>query len=208
MFRPELNQIYEPPVERGDTTTVVWCHGGGSQPESLAVLAPYFRDCRFILPTGPIASFQGGYDWVRLLDSPELTLDGDLLMQHVQEFGHWLHELKLVSQGAVVLGGLSQGAIFAGVVALHAPSLINGLFVLSGFVPQPAASVSLQGLPVFVAHGDADPLIRPQIAADAANLFLSLGAAVEQHFYSMGHDMDDQELADLTAWISRFRQQA
>ncbi len=208
MFRPELNQIYEPTDERGGTTTVVWCHGGGSQPESLAVLAPYFRDCRFILPTGPIASENGGYDWVRLLDSTELTLDGDLLMQHVQEFGHWLHELKLVSQEAVILGGLSQGAIFAGVVALHAPSLIDGLFVLSGFVPRPAASVSLQGLPVFVAHGDADPLIPPQLAADTANLFLSLGAAVDQHFYSMGHDLNDQELADLTAWISRFRQQA
>ena len=208
MFQPEWNQIYEPTDERGGTTTVVWCHGGGSQPESLAVLAPYFSDCRFILPTGPIASVNGGYDWVRLLDSTELTVDGDLLMQHVQEFRHWLHELKLVSQGAVVLGGLSQGAIFAGVVALNVPSLIDGLFVLSGFVRRPAASVSLQGLRVFVAHGDADPLIRPQLAADTANLFLSLGAAVDRHFYSMGHDLNDQELADLTAWISRFRQPA
>lgn len=119
MFQPELNQIYEPAVERGDTTTVVWCHGEGNQPESLAVLAPYFCDCRFILPTGPNSSVNGGYDWVRLLDSTDLTVDGDLLMQHVQEFRHWLHELKLVSQGAVVLGGLSQGAIFAGVVALN-----------------------------------------------------------------------------------------
>ncbi len=208
MFRPELNQIYEPTVERGDTTTVVWCHGGGSQPESAAVLAPYFRNCRFILPTGAIASVNGGYDWVRLLDSTELTLDDNLLMQHVQGFGQWLHELKLVSPGALVLGGLSQGAIFAGVVALHAPRLMDGLFVLSGFVPRSAASVSLQGLPVFVAHGDADPLIPPQLAADTANLFLSLGAAVDHHVYSMGHDLDDQEVADLTAWISRFRQQA
>lgn len=171
-------------------------------------LAPSFRDCRFILPTGPISSLQGGYDWVRLLDSTDLTVDGDLLMQHVQQFRHWLHELKLVSQGAIVLGGLSQGAIFAGVVALNAPGLIDGLFVLSGFVPQPAESVSLRGLSVFVAHGDADPLIRPQLAADTANLFLSLGAAVDPHSYSMGHELTDQELADLAVWINRFSQQA
>ncbi len=208
MFRPEWNQIYEPTAERGNTTTVVWCHGGGSQPESLAVLAPYFRDCRFVLPTGPISARQGGYDWVRLLDSTDLTVDGELLMQHVQEFRHWLHELQLVSPGALVLGGLSQGAIFAGGVALNAPGLIDGLFVLAGFVPQPAESVSLQGLRVFIAHGDADPLIRPQIAADTANLLLSLGAAVDPHFYSMGHELHDQELADLTAWINRFSEQA
>ena len=206
MFQPELNHIDEPTIKRDDFTTVVWCHGGGSHPESLAVLAPFFSDCRFILPTGPIASPQGGYDWVRLLGATDLTVDDDLVLRHVQEFQHWLHELKLGSQGSVILGGLSQGAIFAGCVALNGSLQIDGLFVLSGFVPRSAASVSLKGLPVFIAHGDADPVIGPQRAVDTANLFLSLGAAVEQHSYPMGHELHDQELVDLLAWIKGINQ--
>jgi len=59
---------------------------------------------------------------------------------------------------------------------------------------------------VFVVHGDADPLLHPQ-RGDAANLFMSLGADVEPHYYSMGNELNDQELADLTAWINRFSQQ-
>lgn len=82
---------------------------------------------------------------------------------------------KIGFPGGVVLGGMSQGAIFAGVVVLNELSLIDGHFVLSGFVPPPAESVSQ--------------------VIDTANLFLSLGAAMDLHFY-MGND---QELLDLRA---------
>lgn len=50
MFQPELMNIYEPAEDRRDTATVIWCHGGGSQPQPLAVLAPTFSDRRFVLP--------------------------------------------------------------------------------------------------------------------------------------------------------------
>lgn len=199
LVRPELTRIYKPELERSETTTIVWCHGGQSHPDSMAPLAPYFREYRLVLPTAPLPA-ANGYDWVKLF-GPNLMLESEGL-EVIHEVREWIRALRREFPGTLVLGGLSQGAVFAGMVAVESSDLVDGLFVLSGFVPTaPPQQASLQALPVFVGYGTQDTLIPVERVNNTIAMLMRSGATVESHSYPMGHELDDQEIADLVTWI-------
>jgi phospholipase/carboxylesterase len=69
----------------------------------------------------------------------------------------------------VVLVGFSGGAAFAGGLVLDDPGRYTGVAILSGTLPfdagVPTTPDRFAGLPVFVAHGDADTVIPADLLA-------------------------------------------
>jgi phospholipase/carboxylesterase len=117
-----------------------------------------------------------------------------------------LLEERGIGWGSTLLGGFSQGAVMAYALGLSdGRPRPAGILALSGFIPtvegwspspQPA-----NGLPVFLSHGTADPIIPVEFARQAREALESLGAELEYRETPMGHAIDPRMLEELRAWV-------
>lgn len=108
----------------------------------------------------------------------------------------------------IVLAGFSQGGALALHAALREPRQLAGVLALSAFLPLADSlaaekSAANAGIPVFMAHGDADPVIPLEMALHGRRLLEAQGYAVEWHRYPAGHAVCGEEIGDIAAWLSR-----
>ncbi|KAJ6627952.1 lysophospholipase I [Mycena sp. CBHHK59/15] len=131
---------------------------------------------------------------------------------------------KLVESGVdpsrIVLGGLSQGAAISLLTGLTIAKKLAGLFVLSGRLPlrnklKTMVSPHASSIPVFWAHGKADPLVKYQLGRVSADFLMTeigLPAAsfpgapegLDFHTYeTLAHSVCEDELSDLGSWLAK-----
>ena len=111
----------------------------------------------------------------------------------------------------IVLAGFSQGgAIVLNAGVRHAAPLA-GIVALSTYLPlaetlTDEASPANRATPIFMAHGDMDPVIA-LARADASRQYLEhAGYALHWRRYRMQHAVCAEEIADLSAWFEdRFK---
>ena len=65
------------------------------------------------------------------------------------------------------------------------------------------ANPANRGVPIFMAHGSADPMIAFARATASRDLLQQQGHAPEWHEYRMPHSVCPQEIADIGAWLRR-----
>src|SRR4051794_6845536 len=158
---------------------VVLLHGRGSNEADIIGLAAH-------LPVGPSyaavrapISEGGGYAWFanRGIGRPV----AESLAETMAWFGDWLDDMA-PSGRPVVLVGFSGGAAFAGGLLLSEPQRYAGAAVLHGTLPfdagVPVIPDRLAGVPVFVAHGDADTVIPRELLDRTWNYLLGDSGAV------------------------------
>ena len=111
-----------------------------------------------------------------------------------------------VPASRIVLAGFSQG----GAIALHAglrhAQRLAGIMALSTYLPLQStlaaeASAANRDVPVFMAHGLADPVVVPLRATASRDLLRGAGYAVQWHEYPMPHAVCAEEIADIGAWL-------
>ena len=106
----------------------------------------------------------------------------------------------------IVLAGFSQGCAMTFMAGLRHPERLAGLLGMSGYLPLAGAltaerSAENAGLPIFQAHGRADPVIALDRAIASRDALLALGYPVEWHEYPMPHSVCPQEIADMNRWL-------
>jgi phospholipase/carboxylesterase len=115
-----------------------------------------------------------------------------------------------VSDGApgdrVVLAGFSQGACLALEYALRRPGRLRGLVGFTGCrvggASRAAAASPLNGLPVYLSCGDADPWIPLDAFFEAAQDVAQAGAALRlEVFPGRAHEVLDAEIAALDTML-------
>ncbi|SIS08070.1 alpha/beta hydrolase [Natronorubrum thiooxidans] len=99
-----------------------------------------------------------------------------------------------------VIGGFSQGACVAAEFVRRTPTRYGGLAVLSGVLPGSdddlEATVidgSLEGTPMLVGYGAADPHVDPERVAETVRVFERADATVDERCYPVGHEVTDDE---------------
>ncbi len=109
--------------------------------------------------------------------------------------------------GKVVLGGFSQGAMLSLDVALRTTHPLAGLVLMSGthiaadeWAPRLEAR---QGLPVFMSHGTADPLLRFAVAEGLRDTLVASGIPVEWVSFRGGHGIPPEVLDKVGAFLGR-----
>ncbi len=90
----------------------------------------------------------------------------------------------------IVLGGFSQGGAMSIFAGLTAPVKLAGIVALSAYlllsvkfkdlVPKPEFN---KETPIFMAHGDEDPLIRPDLGKMSHDTLVGLGYNVTRRVY-------------------------
>lgn len=201
------------PAPRPDSNVaplLILLHGYGSNEDDLIGLAPYL-DPRLSLisvraphPLGP-----GSYAWFPITWNDDgVAADLRHAVREVERLFAFIGEAQTAyhaDASQTMLLGFSQGATMAAGVLLRRPELVAGGALLSGFASADMAApgVSLRDKPVLITHGALDPVVPVHMGRAMRDLFTALGAPVEYHEYPIGHQLSEESLADLDAWLSR-----
>ena len=187
-----------------DAPLVVLFHGRGSDEADIIGLADH-------LPKGPTyaavrapISEGGGYAWFanRGIGRPI----AESLTETMAWFRTWLDQVAPAGR-PVVLVGFSGGAAFAGGLILEDPSRYTGAAILFGTLPfdagVPTTPARLAGLPVLVAHGDADMVI-PRDLLDRTWSYLhdDAGSVTTGVRDPGGHGLSPAVVARLHRWLA------
>lgn len=182
---------------------VVLLHGRGSNERDILGLADR-------LPAGPAYAAVrapiaegGGYAWFANRGTGRPVAES--LSATMAWFRTWLDAVAPEGR-PVVLVGFSGGAAFAGGLLLSDPQRFAGTAILYGTLPfdagVPVTPARLSGVPVFVAHGDQDRVIPPELLQRTWQYLLTDSAA---RTYARrdpgGHGITGQTLAELSDWI-------
>jgi phospholipase/carboxylesterase len=184
---------------------VVLLHGRGTDERTIIGLADH-------LPTGPAyvalrapIAEGGGYAWFanRGLGRPI----AESLDATIRWFRGWLDDVAGPDR-QVLLIGFSGGAAAAGGLLLADPDRFAGTAILYGTVPFDAGLDTgpgrLAGAPVFVAQGENDTVMPPELMDRTwAYLHGDSGAAVTGHRDATGHQLSMGAVTALNAWVTQ-----
>ena len=198
--------------------SIIWMHGLGADGNDFAPLADEIDlpvAVRYIFPHAPMmpVSINGGYvmrAWYDISDAAIRREDesGVRASQRLVEDLLAREKSRGIGAGRIVLAGFSQGGAIALQAGLRHGERLAGIMALSTYVPladqlAAEANPANRGVPIFMAHGTADPMIAFDRAKASRDLLLQLGYAVEWHEYRMQHAVCPQEIAAIGAWLRR-----
>ena len=215
-------------VAGGDPTaqpvaSIVVLHGLGADGSDLVPIAQELDlsavgPVRFVFPSAPVrpVTINGGYDmraWydihppsanpavARREDGAGLRASQGIVQQLLDR-----EAARGVPPERTVLMGFSQGCAMTLLSGLRAPQRLAGLVALSGYLPLAEhtaveRSPANQNTPIFLAHGEHDPVVAVERGVAARDTLQALGYRVEWFTYAMEHSVCPQEIADLNGWL-------
>lgn len=204
--------VFYPGMTKTNYPTIVALHGRGTDEYDLLPLIESLKltDVLLVVPRAPLlfnpSGFNGGYAWYEF--GEEGMPDPVTFQASLDVLRRFLGEMKAaypVDPQRLVLLGFSQGTVMAYAIGLLDPSTIGGIVALSGYVPHrsglPLKLQDLNGLRVFISHGAWDEIIPVDFGRESAQLLKTAGAEVLYREYLMGHEVREETIRDLSAWI-------
>jgi phospholipase/carboxylesterase len=189
----------ERPAAREPAGALVFLHGYGGKRDFLPLLDALDPDRRFhgYLPRGPLDLGEGQAQWIEL-NAPWRA------PEQLAPTWAWLDSLPF-ARGRTVLGGFSQGAAVACLLALAAghprPA---ALLCLGGSLPLHCVDLDLE--PPFprvaIAHGSDDDAVPVASARNTRKVLESVGADVLYLETAIGHEPDPAVIPDLRAFLA------
>ncbi len=206
--------------------TVLWLHGLGADGNDFSPIVPElvrpdWPALRFVFPHAPMRAItinngmrmRAWYD-IRNFGADELAggerADSAGVLESVAQV-----EALIAREGErgvppqrLILAGFSQGGAVALACGLRRETPLAGLVGLSTYLPMapqaasdmpPGASVQ----PLFMAHGDHDPVVPFAAGERSAKLLRGLGFSVDWHHYPMQHAVCPDEIRDIGDWMGR-----
>ena len=199
--------------------SIIWLHGLGADGNDFApivpeLVAPHWPALRFVFPHAPVrpVTVNGGmpmrawYDIAGTAIADKQDAEGirasiadvDALIAREVERG--------VPASRIVLAGFSQGGAIALAGGLRHAESLAGIVGLSTYLPlyEPLAAERNgcnADVPIFQAHGSADPVVPPALGRLSRDGLAALGYRVDWHEYPMAHQVCAEEIADLRNWL-------
>lgn len=195
----------------GPPPLLLLLHGLRSHEGDLIGLAPYL-DGRFCIVSAraPLALGPGMYAWFDVQLDPDAPVikpeqaesSREILIRFIGE----LADAYGTDPRQVYLLGFSQGAIISLSVLLTRPDLLAGVVAMSGRIlpevlPRMAPSEAMRGIPVMVVHGIADPVLPVHHGRAIRDRLSALPVDLTYREYMMGHQVSEESLADVAAWL-------
>jgi phospholipase/carboxylesterase len=178
---------------------VVLCHGYGADGNDLIglaqPLAQLLPGAAFVAPNAPQPCPGARFQWFPITQlDPQLMHQGVVgAMPLLEEFVSGELQRLALTADRLALIGFSQGTMMAlhlGLTRLKPAAIVGFSGVLTGAPPKGEAP------PVFLAHGEADPLIPPEALFLTAAALGANGVRVQWHLSpGLGHGIDDTGLA-------------
>lgn len=219
MTQPLLDAVIIGPSDA--QYSVIWLHGLGADGHDFEPVVPEldFKNrplTRFIFPHAPArpVTLNQGYVMPAWFDIVAIDAESEqdevgirataeritTLIQREQEQG--------VRPEHIVLAGFSQGGAIALHLGLRYPQRLAGIMALSTFLPladklAKERSEANRDTPIYMAHGQYDPIVPLELAKLSQHQLQELGYGVAWHLYPMEHGVCPVEIADISAWFDR-----
>jgi phospholipase/carboxylesterase len=210
-------------VETGakPNAAVIWLHGLGAdghdfEPVVPELVRPGERAWRFVFPNAPVrpVTINGGMPmraWYDLKGLDRLAAEDTAGFRATDAQVRQLiarEEERGIAANRIVLAGFSQGGAVSLYTAPRFPEKLAGVMALSCYLPaesslgaerQPANDAT----PIFMAHGQGDPVLPLTLGVQSRNSLKALGYSVEWHEYPMPHSVCAAEIADIRQFLFR-----
>ena len=203
------------------TASVIWLHGLGADGNDFVPVVdelglPPQLAVRFIFPHAPMqpVTINSGFimrAWYDVFNQDMSFREDEAgVRRSQQEIEKLITKEKGRGIGAsrIVLAGFSQGGAIALQTGLRYPERLAGIMALSSYLPLSStlaaeASAANRDVPIFMAHGAADPLIPLPLASLSRQQLEQHGYQVEWHQYLMPHSVCQEEIQDIGRWLAR-----
>lgn len=203
------------------TAAVIWMHGLGDDGRGWSDVVPMLGippelGVRFIFPHAPVMPvtinngmrMRAWYD-VRQADlSERADLDGVRRSQALIAALLAREAARGIPAARMVLAGFSQGGAIALYAGLRYPERLAGIVGLSTYLVASAstaaeASAANRDLPIFMAHGTHDPVVRLPWAEHSRDVLRAAGWHVEWHTWPMEHSAAQEEIVAVGRFLTR-----
>lgn len=194
---------------------IIWLHGLGASGHDFVPMAHALRmpEVRFVFPHAPerhvTINNARMRAWFDIKSLQALEPEDTQGMDESRELIRNLIENEL-QQGftldQIALGGFSQGGVMTLFTGLSYEKPLASLMALSCYLPQSGRFdewrvPANQNTPIFLAHGQFDPVLPFQLAQHGHHLLQNAEYKVAWHAYPMGHQVCDEEIAHLRNYI-------
>ena len=206
---------------RDPTGAVIWLHGLGADGHDFEPIVPELtrageRALRFVFPHAPIrpVTLNGGYAmraWYDIIALDRRASEDENGIRDSQAAIAAMIErenARGIASERIVLAGFSQGGAIAIFAGTRCPQKLAGIMGLSCYLLLGPSLMSErlainQSTPMFLAHGNQDPVVAPLLGEHARHALQAAGYPVEWHTYDMPHAVCPQEIVDIAAWLRR-----
>jgi phospholipase/carboxylesterase len=200
---------------------VIWLHGLGADGNDFVPIVgemglPASLPIRFVFPHAPVrpVTLNNGFRMRAWYDLSAGDITNRADVAGVRESQAHIEALlarekaRGVDARRIVLAGFSQG----GVIALHTgvrhAQRLAGIVALSTYVVMPdrladEGSAANRDVPIFMAHGTSDPMVRLEWGEAGRRALVAAGYAVEWHTYPMPHSVIWEEIEAVSTFLVR-----
>jgi phospholipase/carboxylesterase len=201
--------------------SIVWLHGLGADGNDFApivpeLIRPGWPQLRFVFPHAPVravtinngARMRAWYD-IRNFDFDQRADEAGVRESISQVETLIAREAERgVPPERIILAGFSQGGAIALAAGLRREAALGGILALSTYLPMAsttAAEATRAGLatPVFMAHGQLDPVVPQTLGERSRDALRALGMHIDWHSYAMPHSVCAEEIRDVGDWLQR-----
>jgi phospholipase/carboxylesterase len=206
--------------------SIIWLHGLGADGEDFVPIAEEMQlpvPVRYIFPHAPLrpVTINGGYvmpAWYDILisaGSAEISASigkqedaaGIRATQGEIERLIGQERQRGIASENIFLAGFSQGGAVVLYTGLRHKEKLGGIVALSTYMPllqtlQQEAEASARSVPIFMAHGQTDPVIPYAFGESSAKELLRQGYELEWHSYDMPHAVCPDEIRDIESWLT------
>lgn len=202
------------------TGSVIWLHGLGADGHDFADIIPQLDmpknlHLRFLFPHAPIQSITMNRNmrmraWYDISSLEDLTPKDKKGIAETQKSINQLIEQEIsngIPSHRIVLAGFSQGGAMALYTGLRYSKPLAGVITLSAYLPlahhlSKEVSKINQLLPIFIAHGNSDPVVPIILGKQTFHFLKGLDYAIEWHEYSMKHQVCREEINEISQWLT------
>jgi phospholipase/carboxylesterase len=203
------------------TASVIWLHGLGADGNDFVPIVPELSlpqslRVRFVFPHAPVraVTINNGMHMRAWYDIAAADLNSRADLIGVRESQAQLEALieRETARGMpserIVLAGFSQGGAIALYTGMRHAERLAGIMALSTYLIAPdklatEASAANRGVPIFMVHGTADPVVRFQWGEASKRMLEAAGYPIEWHTYRMEHSVCLEEVQAIGAWLTK-----
>ncbi|AWV06152.1 alpha/beta hydrolase [Marilutibacter maris] len=201
--------------------SVLWLHGLGADGNDFAPIVPELvrKDwpaLRFVFPHAPVrpVTINNGVPMRAWYDIRDMNLAQRADEAGVDQSVAQVEALiaregeRGVPPSRLLLAGFSQGGAVTLAAGLRREVPLAGLIALSTYLPMPErlrreATAQAASQPLFMAHGQFDPVVPFAGGQASAGALRELGFEIDWHVYPMAHQVCAEQIRDLGDWMSR-----
>lgn len=201
--------------------SVIWMHGLGDTGHGWSQVVPELMlprtlAARFLFPHAPSmpVTINQGYVMPAWYDIRAADLNSRADLAGVRASRARIEALiaaeraRGVAASRIVLAGFSQGGVIALYTGLRHAERLAGLVGLSTYLVDPGslgaeASSANRGVPILMAHGLRDPVVRYEWAEASRAALDKAGWKVEWHAYPMEHEASHAEIRTVGDFLAR-----